>query len=244
MTEADLAQRILALRPREGTFVVGVTGSVASGKSTLAGRLETLLAADGARVERVATDGFLLPNAILDARGLTARKGFPETYDLAALAAALAAARRGPARFPAYSHVTYDLDPADDRILERPDILIIEGLALGLDRPPKPGAPKAGTVDCLVYLDAGEAHLEAWFVARFLTFWQAAEDDPASFYARFRTLDRAGAEAVARAVWAGVNLPNLRQHIAPVRALADLVVLKGADHAILDIAEGAGLGFP
>ena len=239
MTEDDLALRIHARRPPKGTFVVGVTGSVASGKSTLAGRLETLLAADGARVERVATDGFLLPNAALDARGLTTRKGFPESYDLAALAAALGRARAGPARFPAYSHVTYDLHPAADRILDRPDILIIEGLALGLDRPPRPGA-----IDCLVYLDADEAHLEAWFVARFLGLWLAAETDATSFYARFRSLDRGGAEGVARAVWAGVNLPNLRGHIAPVRALADLVVIKGPDHAILDIAEGAGLGSP
>jgi type I pantothenate kinase len=232
LTEADLAQRILARRAGEGPFIVGVTGSVASGKSTLAARLETLLAGRGGRVERVATDGFLLPNPVLDARGLTNRKGFPETYDLGALAAALGAVRWGLVRFPAYSHVTYDLDPAADRTLDRPDILIIEGLALGLDRPPRPGA-----LDCLVYLDAKEAHLEAWFVARFMGFWEAAETDPASFYARFRSFDRLGAEALARAVWAGINLPNLRAHIAPVRAHADLVVLKGADHGILEITE-------
>lgn len=217
--------------------MVGVTGSVASGKSILASRLEPLLAAGGARVERVATDGFLLPNDVLDARGLTVRKGFPETYDLAALAAALTAVRRGPVRFPAYSHVTYDLDPAGDRVIDRPDVLLIEGLALGLDRPPLPGV-----VDCLVYLDAREVDFETWFTTRFMGFWEAADTDPASFYARFRSLDRAGAENLARAVWAGINLPNLRAHIAPVRALADLVVVKGADHAILDIAEEAALG--
>ncbi|HWD67113.1 MAG TPA: hypothetical protein VG227_04045 [Caulobacteraceae bacterium] len=242
MTEADLAQKILARRPSEGTYVVGVTGSVASGKSTLAQRLETLLAESGAQVERVATDGFLLPNPALDAKGLTNRKGFPETYDLAALAAALTTVRQGPARFPAYSHVTYDLDPAADRTLDRPDILIIEGLALGLDRPPQTGEKTPGAIDCLVYLDADEAHLEAWFVTRFMVFWEAAESDPASFYVRFRTFDRAGAEALARAVWAGINLPNLVAHIAPVRAHAELVVMKGPDHAILDIAEGGAVG--
>jgi type I pantothenate kinase len=232
LTPEDLAERILARRTRTGTFVVGITGSVASGKSTLAERLHDLLAAGGLKVDRVASDGFLLANAILDARGLSLRKGFPETYDLAALTGALAAAKRGPVRFPAYSHATYDHDPASDRSVERPDILIIEGLALGLDRPPAPGA-----LDCLVYLDAQEDHLEAWFVARFLDFWQAAETDPTSFYARFRNLDRAGAEGVARAVWSGINLPNLRAHIAPVRAHADLVVLKDANHAIVDIDE-------
>ena len=96
----------------------------------------------------------------------------------------------------AYSHVTYDLDPAGARTLTRPDVLLVEGLALGLDRPPAPGL-----IDCLIYLDADEADLEAWFVARFMDFWEAAANDPASFYARFRALDRAGAEGVARAVW-------------------------------------------
>jgi type I pantothenate kinase len=235
VTEADLAKRILARRPAAGTFIVGITGSVASGKSVLSERLAVLLgggSAGGAGVERVATDGFLLPNPVLDVRGLTLKKGFPETYDLAALAGALAAVRQGPARFPAYSHITYDLDPAGERLLDRPEILIIEGLALGLDRPPRPGA-----IDCLLYLDAPEADLEAWFVARFMEFWAAAETDPASFYTRFRNLDAAGAESLARQVWAGINLPNLRQHIAPVRAYADLVVVKGPNHAILDIAE-------
>ncbi|MGH7022542.1 MAG: type I pantothenate kinase [Caulobacteraceae bacterium] len=222
-----LAKAVSNFRPATGTFVVGVTGSVASGKSTLAVALAAML---GPRVELVATDGFLLPNAVLDNRGLTMKKGYPESYDLVALAAALTGVRAGPAIYPAYSHVTYDIDPAGARALDRPDTLIIEGLALGLDRPPAPGL-----IDCLIYLEADEAFLEAWFVTRFMGFWEAAADDPASFYARFRTLDRAGAENLARSVWAAINLPNLREHIAPVRAHADLVVVKGADHAIVDI---------
>jgi type I pantothenate kinase len=229
MTVQDLVRAVLAMRPAHGTFIVGITGSVASGKSTLARALAPELDA-----ELAATDGFLLPNAVLDARGLTARKGFPESYDLAQLARTLTAARSGPASFPAYSHVTYDVDPAAARVIDRPDVLLVEGLALGLDRPPPPGL-----IDCLIYLDAPEAQLEAWFVTRFMAFWEAAEHDPASFYARFRGLDRAGAEALAHAVWGGINLPNLRDYIAPVRAHADLIAVKGADHTIVDIVRGA-----
>jgi len=129
--------------------------------------------------------------------------------------------------------VTYDVDPTAARVIDRPGVLLVEGLALGLDRPPAPGL-----VDCLIYLDAEEAQLEAWFVARFMAFWEAAEHDPTSFYARFRGLDRAGAEALAHAVWNGINLPNLRGHIAPVRAHADLIAIKGPDHAIVDIVQG------
>ena len=206
-------------------YLVGVTGGVAAGKSVFAGRLEALLATGGLGVEVVATDGFLLPNDRLIQLGLVDQKGFPSSYDTAAMTAALAAIRLGPARFPAYSHVTYDVDPALTRTLAPPDVLIAEGLNLR-----RPGAAEA--VDLLIYLDAEEADLEAWFTARFLGLWEAAEHDPASFYARFRHLDRDGATGVAKWVWDGINLPNLRQHIAPARAEADLVVTKAADHRL------------
>jgi type I pantothenate kinase len=233
-----VARAIAARRPRARPYIVGITGSVASGKSTLALALAPLLAAGAARVELVATDGFLLPNAVLAERGLDLRKGFPETYDLAALAAALRGVRTGPVTIPGYSHSTYDVDPAAARTLSPPDILLVEGLALGLDRPPPPGL--ASLVDCLVFIDAAETDLETWFVTRFMALWEAAAEDPSSFYTRFRDRDRTGAEALAHMVWTGINLPNLRQHIAPVRAHADLVVVKAADHAVSRIlADGA-----
>ena len=228
-----IAAAARAFRPDAETFVVGITGSVASGKSALARSLAPALG--GAEV--VGTDGFLLPNPTLAERGLEVRKGFPETYDLAALADALTQVRRGPAAFPAYSHVTYDIDPSGVRRIERPDVLVVEGLALGLDRPVAAG--KAPLVDCLIYIDAAEADLEAWFVARFMGLWAAAADDPASFYARFLPLGPAGAQALAGQVWTGINLPNLRQHIAPLRALADVVVVKGPDHGVTAVSTQA-----
>ncbi len=228
-----VASAILARKTGDRPYMVGVTGSVASGKSTLARALVPLLAARGSAVETIETDGFLLPNAVLAERGLDVRKGFPETYDLQALASALTGLRLGPVTVPAYSHVVYDVDPSAARTVERGDIVLVEGLALGLDRPVPPGA--AALVDCLLFIDAAEADLEAWFVARFMRFWEAAADNPASFYARFRDRDRPGAEALARLVWTSINLPNLRQHIAPVRPYADLVVVKAADHAVSGI---------
>lgn len=204
-------------------LLVGITGGVAAGKSVFADRLRTAM--DDLRAEIVTTDGFLLSNARLTELGLMDRKGFPPSYDTGALVEALTAIRRGPARFPAYSHVTYDIDPALARTVAPPDLLIVEGLNLR-----RPGAAEA--LDLLIYLDAEEADLEAWFTHRFLGLWEAAEHDPASFYARFRHLDRAGATGVARWVWSEINLPNLREHIAPARAEADLVVKKAADHRL------------
>lgn len=228
-----VARAIAARRPPGGPYIVGITGSVASGKSTLALALAPLLAAGGSRVELIATDGFLLPNAVLAERGLELRKGFPETYDLAALETTLRGVRAGPVIIPCYSHSTYDINPAGARSLSPPDLLLVEGLALGLDRPPPPNV--ASLVDCLVFIDAAEADLEAWFVTRFMALWEAAADDPASFYTRFRDRDRSGAKALAHMVWTGINLPNLRDHIAPVRAHSDLVVVKAADHAVTRI---------
>ncbi len=240
MSIEAVAQAIALRRPPVGPYIVGITGSVASGKSTLALALAPLLATGGARVELIGTDGFLLPNGVLAERGLEFMKGFPETYDLSALAAALRGVRAGPVTIPGYSHSTYDVDPAAARTLSPPDVLLVEGLALGLDRPPPPGL--ASLVDCLVFIDAAEADLEAWFVTRFMALWEAAADDPTSFYTRFRDRDRAGAETLAHMVWTGINLPNLRQHIAPVRAHADLIVVKAADHAVTRIISGGPAG--
>jgi type I pantothenate kinase len=201
---------------------------VAAGKSTLAAELAQALGADGLAVEIVATDGFLMDNAALEARGILNRKGFPESYDVDALRAALAAIRGGPAEFPGYSHVLYDVDPALSRRLAPPDVLIVEGLAL------HEGAAALG-LDLLIYLDAEEADLEGWFTERLIGLWRAAEHDPASFYARFRHMTEPEARAFAAQVWKMINLPNLREHIAGGRDLADVVVRKGADHEILEV---------
>jgi len=225
---ADVADLIRARRAGRAPFLVGITGAVAAGKSTLAAELAEALAADGLRVEIVATDGFLMDNAALAALGILGRKGFPESYDVDAMRAALAAIRTGPADFPGYSHVLYDIDPPLSRRLAPPDVLIVEGLSLHA------GASALG-LDLLIYLDADEADLEGWFSERFVGLWRAAEHDPASFYARFRQLSEPEVRALAAQVWRGVNLPNLREHIVAGRDVADIVVRKGSNHEILAV---------
>lgn len=221
---ADVIAALAPLRPAAGTFIVGITGSVAAGKSVFAAGLKAAYEAEtpGLKVETACSDGFLHPNAVLTEAGLMQRKGFPESYDHAALAAALTSIREGVASFPVHSPTVYDIDPALTRTLTKPDILILEGLAL----PP-------ASLDALIYLDADEAHLTRWFINRFMGLWEAAQGDPAAFYSRFPT--RENAQVVAGYVWDQVNLPNLRDHILAARDDADLVVTKGPDHQIARI---------
>ncbi|MBX3481127.1 MAG: hypothetical protein KF842_12070 [Caulobacter sp.] len=224
---ADLAAGLSRRVAPGQVLVVGLTGSVAVGKSTLGAALVEQLSARH-RVEALSTDGFILPNARLAELGLSLRKGYPESYDAGRLASAIGQARLGPTVFPGYNHMTYDADPARDRLVEQPDILLLEGLGFA----PPQGDAAARALDLLIYLDADEADLEAWFLRRFLGFWRDAEHDPTSFYAQFRGMTEPEAVTFARGVWAGINLPNLREHIVQVRDRADIVLRKAGDHRL------------
>ncbi len=224
----ELSQRLEHLVRQRGALVAGLTGSVASGKTTLARNLADLLDHE-LRVETVSTDGFLFPNSVLAERGLTLRKGFPESYDTEAIGGALRNLRAGAAEFPAYSHVTYDVDPALARTIRQPDIFILEGLGF---QPLSPPPRDTSEPDVLIYLDADEADLLAWFLERFVRLWNAAREDSSSFYANFLHMSEPELMAFAESVWERINLPNLRENIAPLRHNADIVLFKARDHSI------------
>ena len=224
----ELTGRLQELKLGREGLIVGLTGSVAVGKSTLAEKIDVTLS-DEMSVETVSTDGFLFPNAILEKRDLMMRKGFPESFDRDAMAGAIRSIRSGQARFPVYDHVTYDIDKSATRTLKRPDVLILEGLGF---EPPSPALKPTDRPDVLIYLDADQKDIEAWFRARFMRFWRAAEHDPDSFYRQFRNLTVPQAEAFAMTVWRNINEPNLKNHILPMRDHADIVLKKDARHRI------------
>jgi type I pantothenate kinase len=230
----ELRRRSAAARAAHAPFVIGVAGSVAVGKSTFAADLQTAIEnwPEHPKVVSIATDGLLFPNAVLAERGIAMRKGFPESYDVDALRAALAALKAGErVALPRYSHVTYDVDAENPLLVERPDILILDGLHLAQIE--RTGQPRL--IDCLIYLDADESMIETWFTERLLPLMLAGRDDPASFYHRFRDMDGTGRRAFAQSVWQNINLPNLREHIVKDRDAADIVVVKSADHAVADV---------
>ncbi len=226
ITPADLAARIAAARRPGEPLIVGITGSVAVGKTTLARQIAEALP-ENLTVEIVSTDGFLKPNAVLEAEGLMMRKGFPESFDRPAMATALAGLKHGPVVVPAYSHSIYDVDPAAARTVSGTDIALVEGLGLAPDadgqRPP---------LDLLIYIDAAEDDIIAWFLARFMGLWEAAATDPTSFYARFRSMSEDEARGFALQVWHGINRPNWIDHIARARPVADIIVTKALDHSL------------
>ena len=220
-------------------FVVAVAGSVAVGKSTTARLIAHLLARfpDTPRVDLVTTDGFLLPNAVLEARGLTARKGFPESYDRRALLDFVAAVKSGSERVqaPVYSHTVYDIVPGRHVTVERPDILVLEGLNVLQPAPrgSRPGASALAVsdfIDFSIYVDADPDDIRAWYLERFLTLKRTAFNDPASYFQRYAAIPDDIAVAAANGVWESVNLVNLRENIAPTRGRATLVLTKDAEH--------------
>lgn len=229
----------LGERAQPTPFVIGVAGSVAVGKSTIARLLRELLARweDTPRVELVTTDGFLLPNSELERRGLMSRKGFPESYDRRALLRFVSEVKGGAAevRAPFYSHLVYDIVPDAEIVVRRPDVLIIEGL--NVLQPPAFGRGLAVSdlFDFTVYVDARTSDIARWYEERFLTLQQGAFVNPNSYFHRFAALTPDQARERARSIWTAINEPNLVQNVRPTRSRASLVLRKQADHTVSSI---------
>ena len=224
-------------------YVVGVAGSVAVGKSTTARILRALLSRwpDHPKVGLITTDGFLLPNRELEAGGLMRRKGFPQSYDLRRLIRFMADVKAGreEVRAPVYSHLTYDRVPGEHHTVRRPDILIVEGLnvlqtgnARGRTQPP---IFISDFFDFSIYVDADEALIEDWFLARFLKLRDTVFQDESSYFHRYADLSRKEAVDVARGIWREINGVNLRENIAPTRERAHLILKKSEDHRVTDV---------
>lgn len=217
-------------------FVIGVAGSVAVGKSTIARLLRELMSrwGDTPRVELVTTDGFLYPNAELERRGLMGRKGFPESYDRRALVEFVSEVKSGAeeVRAPFYSHMRYDIMPDAHVTVRRPDVVIVEGLNV-LQPPPAPNDVAVSDLfDFSIYVDADPAHIEQWYVDRFLALRQASFSNPNSYFRVFADIN--DDEAVERALgyWRDINLPNLIENVLPTRHRASLILQKAPDHTV------------
>ncbi|MGN6467607.1 MAG: type I pantothenate kinase [Rhizobiaceae bacterium] len=225
-------------------FIIGIAGSVAVGKSTTARVLKELLARwpSSPKVDLVTTDGFLLPNEVLRRQNLMERKGFPESYDIGALLRFLSAIKAGmrDVRAPLYSHLTYDVLPGEFVTIDRPDILIFEGINVLQTR----DLPIDGNAvpfvsdffDFSIYIDADEKLIHKWYIDRFMRLRETAFRKPENFFHRYSQLSEDAARAIAEGLWTNINLKNLRENILPTRPRADLILKKGADHLVNEVA--------
>ena len=221
-------------------FVIGIAGSVAVGKSTASRVLQALLSRwpSHPQVDLVTTDGFLLAQRVLEARGLVERKGFPESYDVRRLVRFMADVKSGVPEVtaPVYSHLAYDIVPGELQVVRQPDIVIVEGLNVLQTGSGRAGRPMPMFVsdffDFSIYLDAQEPDIEQWYIERFVALRDTVFRNPSSYFHRFAALSVDEAIATAREIWRTINLVNLRENVWPTRERAHLILEKGRDHAV------------
>nr|WP_093053232.1 type I pantothenate kinase [Salipaludibacillus aurantiacus] len=229
---------------RKVPYIIGIAGSVAVGKSTIARVLHTLLSRfdHHPKVDLVTTDGFLYPNAELERRGIMNKKGFPESYDVHALLTFLTELKSGKSTVeaPVYSHLTYDIVPEEKQVVNQPDIVIIEGI--NVLQPPKKTSEDFGEqvyvsdyFDFSIFVDAEEENILHWYVERFKTLRKTAFRNPASYFRKYADLNDQEAYETAKGIWERINRKNLHENILPTRHRADLILRKGAHHLVSDI---------
>ncbi|MCR5942764.1 type I pantothenate kinase [Ochrobactrum sp. XJ1] len=221
-------------------FIIGIAGSVAVGKSTVARILKELLSRwpSSPKVDLITTDGFLQPNAVLNRDGIMDKKGFPESYDIGAILRFLSAIKAGQrdVRAPRYSHMTYDVIPNETTLIDRPDILIFEGINVLQTR----ALPATGRIvpivsdffDFSIYIDAAEEHIHRWYLHRFKRLRETAFRDPSSYFNKYAAMPERDAIEMAERLWHGINLKNLRENILPTRPRADLILQKAENHLV------------
>ena len=221
-----------------GPFVIGVTGSVAVGKTTVAKALKEIF--EGApfvvETEIVSTDNFLFPNETLDENRILHRKGFPESFDYSSIINFLKAlGGNHSVKIPIYSHETYDIIEST-RDIHRDKILILEGVNILQNAPRLINESNSETIRDFIgfsiYLDAAEATIKTWYTDRFLNYCRKAKSDSESFFHQFKEFSEDQARELAAGIWETINSPNLQNHIAPSISFADSVLLKEMDHSI------------
>ena len=243
LSRGKVQAQFLGIEQKKTPYIIGISGSVAVGKSTTARILQALLERwpEHPTVALVTTDGFLYPNHELKKRGIMDKKGFPESYDTGALVKFITDVKTGMAKVdaPVYSHQFYDIVDSEHQSVAQPDILILEGLNVlqtAKDYPVEQHAIFVSDyLDFSLYVDADEKDLELWYVQRFLSLCASNFKKESAYFHRYAALDEESAKDIAKGIWQSVNYKNLQKNILPTRERADLILKKASDHLVSDI---------
>lgn len=240
----DVTSDFLGHAQAKVPYIIGVAGSVAVGKSTTSRILRSLLARwpNHPKVDLITTDGFLYPNRVLEERDLMQRKGFPESFDIDRLRRFLSDVKAGlrHVEAPVYSHFSYDIMPDETAVVDQPDILIVEGLNVlqpwTMDEQSEPQPFISDFFDFSIFLDADEESIRRWYIERFLNLRRTSFTDPKAYFHRYAQLNDKEATEIADSIWMLINRTNLRRNILPTRQRAQLILRKGDDHRICEVA--------
>lgn len=215
-------------------FIIGISGSVAVGKSTTSRLLQILLSRTfkNSKVEMVTTDGFIYPNSVLMERQILNRKGFPESYNMELLLNFLDSIKNGmTAEIPVYSHEIYDILPDEKQVIQSPDFLILEGINV-FQNQKNTRLYMTGYFDFSIYIDADINNIKKWYLERFDSLLELAKTDKNNYYHRFVHMEREDVLKIAEDTWGSINLVNLKKYIEPTRNRAELILHKASDHKI------------
>ena len=218
-------------------FIIGVSGSVAVGKSTTSRLLQILLSRtfSNATVELVTTDGFLYPNAHLQEQNLLKRKGFPESYNMGLLLDFLDNIKNGKDyQIPVYSHEIYDIVPDEKQYVTAADFVIVEGINV-FQNPQNERLYMTDFFDFSIYVDAEVENIETWYLDRFKKLLTLAKEEPTNYYHPFTSQPENKVMEFAQNVWKSINLVNLQDYIEPTRNRAEIILHKTANHEIDEI---------
>ena len=227
--------KFLQLPESKVPYIIGISGSVAVGKSTTARLLQLLLTRyyPDLKTQMMTTDGFIYPNQELEKRKLMPRKGFPESYNMQMLRDFLqdVVSGKNDVVYPLYSQELSDIVPGRYGHVEKPDILIIEGINT-LQLPESGQLVTSDFFDFSIYIDAEEDLIEKWYMQRFKKIMKMKKNDPSNFYYTRANGPEDEALRLAEETWQMVNLVNLRQYIAPTKERANLILHKVEGHLI------------
>ena len=238
---SDFNERSFSQAPDNSPLIIGVTGSVAVGKSTISNLLKELFVNSPAKLQTqvISTDNFLFTNERLQQNHILHRKGFPESFDTNAIIEFLTELKEGKSSFslPVYSHETYDIEESYSQF-DAPKVLILEGVNILQESADKSNNTRleiSEFLDFSIFIDADENDIAQWYEDRFLDYCYKAESDRSSFFLQFKDHTHQERKELAKHIWNSVNRPNLLEHINPSREFADLILNKSFDHSILSL---------